>query len=270
MDISIIILNYKSKKLVLNCLKSIKEADFGLLKYEIIVVDNNSQDGLRESLIKQNLDVIFIESKKNIGMGAGNNLGIKKAQGKYIVIMNPDTTVFKDTFKKIYDFMESNLGVGIVGPKQLYPNQTVQDSCFCWYNLFTPIYRRLPLSNLKFVKKDLDKFLMKDYNKKDIKEVNWLLGSFLFCRAKALFEVGLFDEHFFLYLEDTDLCYRFWIKNWKVVYFPKAAIIHDHIRQSARIAWYKFFISKTTICHIISWLKYLKKRGINSHKLRIN
>ncbi|MDO9399787.1 MAG: glycosyltransferase family 2 protein [bacterium] len=262
MDISIIILNYKSKDLVLNCLKSIKEADFGLLKYEIIVVDNNSQDGLKEILELQNLQIIFIESAKNVGMGAGNNLGIRKAQGEYIVIMNPDITVFKETFKNIYDFMEVNSDVGLVGPKQFYPDQIVQTSCFRWYNLFTPIYRRLPLSKFNFVKKDLDRFLMKDYNKEDIKEVNWLLGSFLFCRAKALAEVGLFDEQFFMYFEDTDLCRRFWNKNWKVLYFPKAMVIHNHIRQSARVAWYKFFTSKITIYHIISWLKYLIKWGI--------
>lgn len=270
MDISIIILNYKSKELVFNCIKSIKRADFGLLQYEIIVVDNNSEDGIKEILALQNSEVIFIESKRNVGMGAGNNLGIKKAQGKYIAIMNPDTIVFKDTFKRIYDFMEVSSEVGIAGPKQFYPDKTDQDSCFRWYNLFTPVYRRLPLSSFNFVKKDLDRFLMKDYNKENIKEVDWLLGSFLFCRAKALSEIGLFDEQFFMYFEDIDLCRRFWQKKWKVVYFPDAKIIHDLIRQSAHIAWYKFFTSKSTISHIISWLKYLRKWGINNKKYAKN
>ncbi len=274
MDISIIILNYKSKGLALNCIKSIKEADFktsprpspsqgkGVLKYEIIVVDNNSEDHIGEILSWQYPDIKFIQNKRNIGMGAGNNIGIKQAQGQYIVIMNPDTLAFKDTFVKLYDFMQVNLKVGMVGPLQYNPDKTIQDSCYCWHSLFTPLYRRTPLGKFKFAQKDLDRFLMKDFDHQSLRKVDWLLGSFLFCRAKALGQVGLFDERFFLYFEDTDLCRRFWQKSWRIVYSPEAKIIHNHIRQSAQDPWYKFLFNKATRCHIVSWVKYLKKWGI--------
>lgn len=264
MDISIVILNYKSKGMTLNCVKSIKEADFDDLKYEIIVVDNNSDDGLKDILAWQNPEVKFIQSGKNLGMGAGNNLGIKQAQGKYVTVMNPDTLAFSSTFKELYNFMEANGEVGVVGPMQFYPDKTIQDSCFRWYSLATPLYRRTPLGRFKFAQKDLDRFLMKDYNKDSDKEVDWLLGSFLFCRAKALEKVGLFDERFFLYFEDTDLCRRFWQAGWKVVYYPKAQIIHNHIRESAREPWYKFLGSSATRHHIASWLRYLRKWGGNT------
>jgi len=263
-DISIVILNYKSKGLTLNCIKSIKEADWTGLKYEIIVVDNNSEDYLREILAWQYPEIKFIQNQKNLGMGAGNNVGIKHAQGKYIAIMNPDTLAFKDTFKILYDFMEANPEVGVVGPKQFNPDKTIQDSCFRWYNVLTPLYRRTPLGNFNFAKKDLDRFLMKDYNKDSDREVDWLLGSFLFCRAGALDQVGLFDQRFFLYFEDTDLCRRLWQKNWKVVYNPRAKIIHNHLRQSAQEPWYKFFTSQVYRTHIISWLEYLRKWGIKN------
>ncbi len=259
MDISIIILNYKSRGLALNCIKSIKEADFGDLKYEIIVVDNNSEDSIGEIIAWQYPEIIFIQNKRNLGMGAGNNVGIKKAQGDYITVMNPDTIAFKDTFKKLYNFMEANSEVGLAGPQQFYPNKTIQDSCYRWHNLLTPIYRRTPLGKLRFACKDLDKFLMKDFDHQSTREVNWLLGSFLFCRAKALKQVGLFDERFFIYFEDTDLCRRFWQKDWLVVYYPEAKIIHNHLRQSAEVPWYKFLWHKPTRYHIASWLKYLKK-----------
>ncbi len=261
MDISIIILNYKSKGLTLNCIKSINEADWEGLKYEIIVVDNNSEDSLGAILNWQNPDVKFIQNQNNLGMGEGNNVGIRRAQGEYVVIMNPDTMAFKDTFKLIYEFMKANPQVGLVGPKQFNPDKTIQDSCFRWYNALTPLYRRTPLGNLPSAKKDLDRFLMKDYNKSSWRPVDWLLGSFLFCRAEALVRVGPFDQRFFMYFEDTDLCRRFWQKGWQVIYYPEAQIIHNHTRQSAQEPWYKFFTSPASRTHIVSWIRYLRKWG---------
>lgn len=259
MDVSIVILNYKNKGDALNCIKSIKAADWRDLKYEIIVVDNNSEDSIGKILAWQNPEIVFIQNDVNMGMGAGNNVGINRAQGKYVVIMNPDTIAFPDTFTKIYDFVENNPEVGIVGPCQLNPDKTIQDSCYRWPGMMTPFYRRTFLGGFRFAQKYLNHYLMKDFDHKLEKEVDWLLGSFLFCRASALEQVGVFDERFFMYFEDTDLCRRFWDRKWKVVYYPEAQIIHNHARQSARDPWYKFFINRAARCHIISWIKYLKK-----------
>ena len=194
-------------------------------------------------------------------MGAGNNVGIKAAQGKYMVIMNPDTIAFADTFLKLYNFFEASPEVGLAGPKQFYPDRTVQDSCYRWYNLFTPVYRRTPLGRFEFAKKDVDRFLMKDFDHNSVKEVDWLLGSFLFCRRACLDQIGLFDERFFMYFEDTDLCCRAWQRGWKVVYFPESQIIHNHKRASAETAWDKFLWNQAARAHVISWLKYLWKWG---------
>ncbi len=258
-EISIIILNYKSRSFTLNCIKSIKEADFNGLKYEIIVVDNNSQDHIGELLNWQYPDVEFIANDRNLGMGAGNNIGIKQAQGKYIVIMNPDTIAFKDTFQKLYRYMESDKKAGIAGPKQYYPDKTVQASCYRWYNLLTPIYRRTALGNLPFARRDIGRLLMEDFDHNSIREVDWLLGSFLFCRRQALDKAGYFDERYFLYFEDTDLSRRIWEAGWKVVYFPEAEIIHNHVRESAKGEWYKFLFNKASRHHVASWMKYLRK-----------
>lgn len=261
MDISIIIVNYKSKDLTLNCIQSIKQADWSGLTYEIIVVDNYSGD-LSDNDLKQFGKIKFIMNGRNIGLGAANNKGARLARGKYIVIMNPDTLADRDVFKRLFSYMEKNPKAGVAGPKQFNPDKTVQDSCFRWPGLMTPLFRRTPLGETSFGKKDLDRFLYKDYNKDSARAVDWLLGSFLFCRSSALRQIGLYDEKFFLYFEDTDLCRRFWQSGWQVIYNPEVAIIHNHARQSARTSWYKFYKNKAAWNHLISWFKYLKKWGI--------
>lgn len=268
MDISIIIVNYKSKGLTLNCIKSIQDADFGSLRREIIVVDNNSEDHIGELLAWQYPEVIFIQTGKNLGMGGGNNVGLRRAAGKYVVVMNPDTLAFKDTFIALYGFMEKNPHVGVAGPQQFNPDQTVQDSAYSWHTLTTPVYRRTFLGRLPFGKRNLRNFLLKDSDKQTVQDVDWLLGSCLFIRASALKEIGLFDERFFVYFEDTDLCRRFWQKKWRVVYYPLAKIIHNHNRASASEPWYKFFLNQASREHIRSWFKYLLKWGAGQPSFR--
>jgi len=233
-------------------------ADWPGLDYEIIVVDNYSGD-LSNQDFKPYGAIQYLMNGQNKGLGAANNKGIRQARGKYIVIMNPDTLVSKDAFFKLFDFMEKNPKAGAVGPKQLNLDGSLQDSCFRWPELLTPIFRRTPLGRTEMGKKDLDRFLYRYYNKDSVLEVDWLLGSFLFCRAEALRQAGNFDEKFFLYFEDTDLCKRFHQAGWRVVYYPEATITHNHIRQSAKTAWYKFFINKATWHHLASWARYLIK-----------
>ncbi len=261
MDISIVILNYKSRDLTLSCIESIKNADFSGLTRELIVVDNDSKDGLGNIVKTKYPEIEFIQNGKNLGMGAGNNVGIRRAQGKYVAVMNPDTVADKDAFKKLFMFMEADPQVGVAGPKQFYPDGGVQDSCYRWYGVMTPFFRRTILGRWNVGRKSIDKFLMKDFDHNSTKEVDWLLGSFLFCRAEALRNVGMFDEDFFLYFEDTDLAKRFWKNNWKVIYFPDAKIIHNHGRESAKRPWYKFFSSPAGRYHFVSWITYLKKWG---------
>jgi len=263
MDISIVILNYKGKELTLNCLASIASADFNygdrILSREIILVDNNSGDGVGEATIKLYPEIKFIQNPKNTGMGSGNNLGIRQAIGKYIVIMNPDTTASNEVFVKLYEYMELNDSVGVVGPKQYNSDGSEQDSCYRWPNFLIPIYRRTVIGKLAFAKKKVEDLLMKNFDRNRICEVNWLLGSFLFCRAEALRKIGLFDERYFLYLEDTDLCRSFWHYGFNVIYYPDVGITHNHDRATARVAWYKFLANKAAREHVSSWLKYFWK-----------
>ena len=257
MDVSIIIVNYKSKEKTLACLKSIAEADMGGLLYEIIVVDNNSEDNSAEIIKKIYPTIKIIKNEKNLGMGGGNNLGIKAAQAEFILILNPDTIIKKDAIKILHNFIKSDEQIGIAGPKLLNPDNTLQYSCRRFPKFYTPILRRTFLG--KFAKNHLDNFLMKDYSHKEIKKVDWMLGSCLMVRKNILNKINGFDEKFFMYFEDTDLCKRVWQADFKVVYNPQAIVIHNHARASAESPWYLFFLNKLSRAHITSWIKYFYK-----------
>lgn len=262
MDISIIIVNYKSKKKTASCVDSVLSSDLGGINYEIIVVDNNSKDGIKDLLSKKYPQVVFLQSNKNLGMGGGNNLGINVSKGEFVLILNPDTLVANNSIRLLYNFIKNNLEIGIVGPKLLNPDGTLQYSCLRFPHLMTPIFRRTFLG--KFAKKHLDKFLMKEFDHNSVKDADWILGSCLMIRNKILKEITSgFDKRFFMYFEDTDLCRRVKDAGFRVVYFPKVTVIHDHMRDSAKKVWYLGIIqNKMARVHIQSWIKYFLKWGI--------
>jgi hypothetical protein len=271
MDISVVIVNYKNKDKAISCVESIKKSDLAGVDYEIILVDNNSGDGGKEEIKKMFPEMKAIESRKNLGMGGGNNLGIKEAAGKYVLILNPDTRPAPDAIKKLYNYLEADGKIGIAGPKLIYPDGQLQYSCFRGWKFLTPVYRRTFLGRI--AKKHLDNFLMRDFDHNSAREVDWLMGSCLMIRKSVLDKVKTsphpspsqgegeyFDERFFMYFEDTDLCRRVRQAGQQVIYFPEAIVIHDHVRASAKKPWYLApFLSKLSRTHIASWIKYFLK-----------
>lgn len=257
MDISIVIVNYKSKNKLIECLKSIKDSDFFNLQYEIIVVENASGDDL-EHLRSEIIDFKLIKSSVNLGMGGGNNLGLKESKGEFVLILNPDTYLRPQAIKILFEYIKERPDVYIVGPKLLNPDLTLQLSCAKFPRPWTPIFRRTFLG--KFFKKHLNWFLMKDFSHDIIKEVDWLMGSCLLIRR---INFSGFDERFFMYFEDIDVCRRVWREGKKVVYCPTAEVIHFHTRGSADNSWYlSIFKNKLTREHIKSWFRYFKKWGL--------
>jgi len=156
--------------------------------------------------------------------------------------------------------MKSNSDVGLCGPKLLNFNESMQPSCFRFYTPLTIIYRRTFLGRLSFAKKRLDEFLMKDFDHKSTKEVDWLMGSALMTKRSAIQKVGLMDSRFRLYFEDVDWCRRFWEGGYKVIYYPDAKMYHYHGRGSAGKNMFKALISnRLTWIHILSGTKYFIK-----------
>ena len=259
MDISFIILNYKSKGLLRNCLRSIMELDWSGLRYEIIVVDNDSRDGVKETLGQNFAGVILIESPKNLGMGAGNNLGVKQARGEYLVVLNPDTVALAGAVNKMYDFMAANPQIGLVGPKLINPDGSLQYSTYKFPSFWLPLFRRTFLGNIPALNPWLKDYQMMAWDHKEARAVDWLLGACLIVRRQAVEEVGLMDEQFFLYVEDTDWCRRFWASKWEVWYVASVELVHFHERLSAQKPLLSAVFSKITWIHISSWFKYFQK-----------
>ena len=258
MDLSIIILNYKSKGLVKQCVKTITLLA-PKVSYEVIVVDNDSGDGVGAMLVERFPEVQFIASPKNVGFAAGNNLGIRVAKGRYIVIMNPDITVLPGALEGMTAFMDANLDVGIMGPKLVHPDATLDPSCYRFPTYAIPVYRRTPLGRLPVGRRAVSDYLMEDFDHETTRDVDWLLGAVLTVRREALEQVGLLDERFFLYFEDTDWCRRFWAAGHRVVYYAGAKMVHYHERLSAQGPLLLSPFRKSTRIHIASGFKYFSK-----------
>jgi len=260
MDVSIVILNYKSKGLVAQCIKTIRMFE-PQCSYEIIVVDNASGDGIGAMLESRFPEVRFVASERNGGFAAGNNLGIKAATGKYVLIMNPDITVREGSIDALVRFMNQNRDIGVCGPKLLKPDGSVDESCYRFHRVITPVYRRTPLGRSAKGRRENNRYTMQDFDRRQIRDVDWLLGAVLMVRRAALDQVGLFDEKYFLYFEDTDWCRRFWAAGWRVVYYPEAVMVHCHERASAKSSLLTSPFNRAVRVHVRSCVYYFRKWG---------
>lgn len=225
-DISVVIVNYNVKDYLYKCLNSIFESIFNLT-IEVIVVDNNSTDGSIEFLKSKFQNVDFISLNQNLGFGKANNIGIKKANGKYILLLNPDTLLSKDTFSNLYKYMEQNLDVGISTCKILNGDGTFQESCRRGFP--TPIAAFSKLFGIQKLfpnSKALGKYNLTYLDENDITEVEAVSGSFMFFRGDLLKKINGFDEDFFMYGEDLDICYRVKKLNYRIMYVPETSTIH--------------------------------------------
>jgi len=276
MKVSIIILNYKSKGLLKQCLKGIILSQ-PKIDYEIIVVDNNSNDGslkmvdemmspdyFIKSEMKSSQKLIMppyktIQSPSNDGFSAGNNLGIKVAQGKYIMILNPDIAIVPGVIERMFEYMEQNPAAGIIAPKLLNPDRTIQYSCRRFPNYFVPIFRRTLIGHLPFAKKLVDDYLMVNFDHKKTIEVDWLFGACLLVRKSVLDSIGYFDQRYFMYFEDMDLCRRFWENGYKIIYLADVEIIHYHAQYSSQREGIMGILSRGGQIHLMSGVKYFLK-----------
>lgn len=280
MDISIIINNYKTRGLLKQCLKGIL-SNPPRHSFEIIVVDNNSGDGsvelVREMFAsssnnfnpppkkelpeaRADLEILtpnvkLISSRLNLGHHRGNNLGIKNSSGRYVLILNTDIVSFDDVFDRLYDFLEANPKVALVGPKLKNPDGSIQASCMRFPKILTPFYRRTFLSRFEVAEKELNRYLMSDFKHDQTRSVDWILGACEMIRRSAIDRVGMMDENLFLYFGDVAWCKKFWRAGWAVYYFAEGDIIHYHRRESAESGLF----SRIFWIHIIDWIRYLLK-----------
>ncbi|MFA6096731.1 MAG: glycosyltransferase family 2 protein [Candidatus Paceibacterota bacterium] len=270
MKLSVIVNHYRTPEILKICLESIEknllEAKFD---WELIVTDSATIEKTSEMMEDYFPNAIFIPSPENIGFGRSINIAIQKAKGEYLFIINADMIIEEEkAIEKLLEYIEANKDVGMVGPKLLNVNNTIQQSCFRFYTPITVICRRTFFGRLSFGKKVLDEFLMKDvFLKGDVSEpmpVDWLMGSAMMVRKSDLAKVGVFDERFFMYFEDVDWSRRFWENGLRVIYFPGAKMYHYHFQSSKKKSLFDSMFNKYARIHIGSAFKYFTKYGLKN------
>lgn len=228
-DLSIIIVNWKVKDLLKKCLDSILLYK-GNYNLEIFVVDNNSQDGSLEMLKSNYPQIKLLALPKNIGFGAANNLAIKDAKADYIFLLNPDTEITAGFLPKIFNYAENNPTVGIFGPKIVNDDGSQQASIRRSPDLWSQILIMFKLKNILKNNKALNNYLLKDFDYNKTQTVDQIMGAAMFIRKSVFDKIGLFDEKFFIWFEEVDLCQRARQAGIVIKYFSEAAIIHHGAR----------------------------------------
>ncbi len=216
--LSVIIVNYNSGDFLISCLRSLGKLA-NEIRYDLYIVDNASSDKSLQEAQKLFPKIVYIKNGQNLGFGKANNQAIKLVKTDYILLLNPDTKVLEGTISYMVNFMDDHPDVGAASCRVLLANGSLD-----WAS-----HRGFPTpwaSFLYFVFKDKRLYNLTDRDMESIHEVDSIVGAFMMLRKSVLDEVGLFDEDYFLYAEDIDLCFRIKQAGYKIVYVPKVKIIH--------------------------------------------
>lgn len=262
-ELAIVILNFRSREETITCVRSLLPA-LAVCPFsaQVVVVDNDSGDGILEWLQVNHPEILGMQSGGNIGMGRGMNLGMAAVGANYYLALNADT-VIRDvqTIVNLHQWMEEHPAVGLCGPRLANDDGSLQYSCYRFPGFFIQPLRRFSWSTWPPIKKRIDRFLMKEWEHMTPRPVDWVMGSALLVRAAAMQTVGMFDETFWMYYEDTDWCRRFWQNGWLVYYVPTVTVQHHHGRVSAKVPGTikPLFTNRVAREHVKSWLCYFWK-----------
>lgn len=224
--LSIIIVNWNTRELLRDCLKSVADKLGEMINHEIIVVDNASNDGSTGMVLNEFPGVMLIENGENAGFACANNQATSIASGKYLLLLNSDTKLIGDNVCDVLNYLDLHPKVGIATGKMLYEDGEFQPSWrrfpsiagAIWGNTFD----RIVAIDTPFQKS----FRYKNLDPDKINEIDWVIGAYLYVRAELLEDGKLFDEDIFMYYEDTLLCKRAWKSGYSVIYLPLAPVIH--------------------------------------------
>jgi GT2 family glycosyltransferase len=238
-DVSIIIVSWNTKEFLLSCMKLVFEKEQGI-SGEIIVVDNGSRDGSASEVKRVFPSIHLIENEKNLGFAKAVNQGLQKASGRYILLLNPDTRVKHGAIKQLLSFMDSHFETGVAGAQLLNSDGSKQNSIANFPSLATELLNKRFLRWL-FPKR----FPGKERNYSEPVEVDSVIGACMMVRREALDQVGFLDEDYFLFLEETDWCFRMKRAGWKIYHVPQAEVYHfqgksaETERKRARVEYYR-------------------------------
>ena len=230
MLLSIVILSYNSKDLVINCLQSLTDQykeELGKGEVEIIVVDNDSKDSSYDTISKfasNYKNIKIFESGSNLGFAKGCNFGAQKASGKYVLFLNSDTKTQDRGFLKMAEFLKNNRKIVILGGKLLNSNGTSQKSAGKFYNLFNFLLMIIGLERLGMVRS----------SPLTISEIDWVSGACMMVNKDIFDKIGKFDENIFMYIEDMELCFRAKKTGFSTYFYPDLRLVHLEHGSSSR------------------------------------
>lgn len=220
--IDVVVVSYNTRELTLRCVDCLLASRN--VKIDVVVVDNGSSDGTLEALAHLSPRVHMIPLTNNVGFGGANNIGLRRGCAPYVALINSDAFVEPDTLFQLVEYMESHPRVGVVGPRILNEDGSVQKSCFHF-----PTPQRAWLENTGIVWL-LDKLApITNVLKRGaiwVHPVEWLSGAALMVRREVIGDVGGFDERFFLYSEETDWQYRIRQSGWQILWVPEVQVVH--------------------------------------------
>lgn len=221
--VSIIILSYNTKELLRECLKSLYKNIKGI-DSEVIVVDNASLDGSTEMIGNNFKDVILIENKKNLGFSKGNNIGAKKAKGEYLLFLNSDTELQDGGLAGMAEFLKTHSTVGILGGRLKNMNGSLQKSAGRFYTLLNVFLMLLGGEKIGMIR----------LTPSGVKQVDWVSGAFMMIRRELFGKLKGFDEHFFMYMEDMEICFRAKKLGFSTYFYPDVNVLHKELGSSNR------------------------------------
>lgn len=230
-DLSIIIVSWNTSELLAHCLTSIY-ANPPLCSFEVIVVDNASTDDTAERVREHFPAVRIISNTANVGFARANNQGIVGSRGQYVLLLNPDTVIIDDALEQLGRFMERTPDAGIVGPRLLNPDGTLQESCYPEPTVAGELWRLFHLDSLYA----FGRCHMGDWDTVTPRSVDVLLGACLLLRREVFNQIGLLDDEYFMYSEEVDLCQRARTHGWSLYWVPAAELIHYGGQSTQQIA----------------------------------
>ncbi|MCS7209237.1 MAG: glycosyltransferase family 2 protein [Fimbriimonadales bacterium] len=225
LTLSICIVNWNTRELLRACLQSLYRYPPSE-SFEVIVVDNASSDGSATMVCAEFPQVVLIANAHNLGYARGNNQAIQRAQGEFILLLNPDTEVFESTLDRAVAFLRAHPEAGAIGAKQLFPDGRVQASVRGFPTPKNLLFEVLGLARLLPNSRLLGGYRMRWFRYDTVAEVDQPMATFLMTRRAVIEQVGLMDEAFPLFFNDVDWCYRVKQAGWRIYFVPEVCILH--------------------------------------------
>jgi N-acetylglucosaminyl-diphospho-decaprenol L-rhamnosyltransferase len=231
MELSVVIVNFRSRGPLLECLAAL-EADAAGLARETVVVDNDPADGALEAVSREFPQVSGIPNRENVGYARAVNQGIAATRGEFVLVMNPDCVVGRGSLPALIGYLRAHPRTAVAGPKILDGNGTLEYSARSFPDHLTFLFNRYSLLTRLFPGNRYSRrYLLTDWDHASARDVDWLSGACLMVRRAAIDQVGAMDEAFFMFNEDVDWCRRMKLAGWAVTYVPDARVVH-HIGAS--------------------------------------